>query len=79
VNSIMKAAVERGLLRREKEVIVQAGMDEKSFRRGTSTRRRKRGLSIIYHNSFPVFAVGLRAHVQNELLAHAECPGFWNN
>ena len=34
VNSIMKAAVERGLLRREKEVIEHAGMDEKSFRRG---------------------------------------------
>lgn len=34
VNTIMKAAVERGLLRREKEVIEHAGMDEKSFRRG---------------------------------------------
>lgn len=34
VNSIMKAAVERGLLRREKEVIEYVGMDEKSFRRG---------------------------------------------
>jgi transposase len=34
VNGIMKAAVERGLLRREKEVIEYAGMDEKSFRRG---------------------------------------------
>jgi len=34
VNTIMKAAVERGLLRREKEVIEYVGMDEKSFRRG---------------------------------------------
>ena len=34
VNTIMKAAVERGLLRREKEVIEHAGMDEKSFRHG---------------------------------------------
>lgn len=34
MNTIMKAAVERGLLRREKEVIEHAGMDEKSFRRG---------------------------------------------
>jgi len=34
VNAVMKAAVERGLLRREKEVIEHAGVDEKSFRRG---------------------------------------------
>jgi len=34
VNAIMKAAVERGLLRREKEAIEHVGMDEKSFRRG---------------------------------------------
>jgi len=34
VNTVMKAAVERGLLRRENEVIEHAGVDEKSFRRG---------------------------------------------
>ena len=34
VNKIMKAAVERGLLRREDAVIGHAGIDEKSFRRG---------------------------------------------
>lgn len=34
VNSIMKEAVERGLIRREHIVIENAGMDEKSFRRG---------------------------------------------
>lgn len=34
VNNIMKAAVERGWLRREDVVIARAGIDEKSFRRG---------------------------------------------
>ena len=34
VNNIMKAAVERGLLRREYAVIEYAGLDEKSFRSG---------------------------------------------
>ena len=34
VNAIMKASVERGLLRRESEEIEHVGMDEKSFRRG---------------------------------------------
>jgi len=34
VNSIMKEAVERGLIRRENEIIEHVGMDEKSFRRG---------------------------------------------
>ena len=34
VNDIMKAGVERGLLRREDAVIEHAGIDEKSFRRG---------------------------------------------
>ena len=34
VNNIMKAAVERGLLRREDAVIELVGIDEKSFRRG---------------------------------------------
>jgi len=34
VNKIMKEAVERGLMRREHEVIEHVGMDEKSFRRG---------------------------------------------
>ncbi len=34
VNNIMKAAVERGLSRREDEVIEHAGIDEKSVRRG---------------------------------------------
>jgi transposase len=34
VNSIMKEAVERGLIRRESEVIENAGLDEKNFRRG---------------------------------------------
>jgi transposase len=34
VNSIMKAAVKRGLQRREAEPVAHLGMDEKSFRRG---------------------------------------------
>jgi len=34
VNNIMKEAVKRGLIRRENEIIENAGMDEKSFRRG---------------------------------------------
>jgi transposase len=34
VNRIMERAVERGLLRREDEIITKAGVDEKSFRRG---------------------------------------------
>jgi len=34
VNKIMKKAVERGLLRRDNEVIEHVGIDEKSFRRG---------------------------------------------
>jgi len=34
VNRIMERAVERGLLRRENEVITKVGVDEKSFRRG---------------------------------------------
>ncbi len=34
VNNIMKAAVERGLLRREDEIIEHVGIDEKSFKRG---------------------------------------------
>ncbi len=34
VNRIMERAVERGLLRREDEVITKVGVDEKSFRRG---------------------------------------------
>jgi transposase len=34
VDGIMKRAVDRGLLRREKEVIEYVGVDEKSFRRG---------------------------------------------
>ena len=34
VNAIMKAAVERGLARREREPIEYLGLDEKSFRRG---------------------------------------------
>jgi hypothetical protein len=34
VNAIMKAAVERGLERREREPIQYLGLDEKSFRRG---------------------------------------------
>lgn len=34
VDGIMRAAVERGLKRRESEVIEHVGMDEKSFRRG---------------------------------------------
>ena len=34
VNSIMERAVERGLLRREDEVISKVGMDEKCFRKG---------------------------------------------
>ncbi|CAN5819682.1 ISL3 family transposase [soil metagenome] len=34
VNNIMRAAVERGLLRREDELIEHVGIDEKSFRRG---------------------------------------------
>ncbi len=34
VNRIMERAVERGLLRREDEVITKVGVDEKSFRKG---------------------------------------------
>lgn len=34
VNRIMERAVERGLLRREDEIITKVGVDEKSFRRG---------------------------------------------
>lgn len=34
VNSIMKAAVDRGLVRREAQPVARMGIDEKSFRRG---------------------------------------------